>query len=265
MFKRLLRLSALLCALSILCSCATPTKAPTESNEPQYTNTSLQKLPSPLPKSEDAGQKYIDSFIFIGESTTYHLKSRGVLSGGTDTTQVWAPKSGTLMLDATTANCRIVYPETGEEIDLTQAAARKKPEYFMLSFGLNGATRSISKGKDYFKSSYKKLIDTLLSSSKNSKIILQSCFPVAKNMDMSNFSVDVSTLNRYIDTLNSWTQELADENGFAYLNTSEILKDQNGFLLFEYQSGDGYHLTREAYIEILKYIRTHAYVKKENI
>ena len=47
------------------------------------------------------------------------------------------------------------------------------------------------------------------------------------------------------------------ENGFAYLNTSEILKDQNGFLLFEYQSGDGYDLTEEAYRQILYYIRTH--------
>ena len=264
MFKKLLSV-LLLCGLALFCSCSQSVKSPDESEPSQYTNTSLEKPLSPLPQSEDMGQKYIDSFVFIGESTTYHLKSRGVLSGGNETTQVWAPKSGTLMLDSTTASCRIVYPETNEEIDLKEATARKKPQYFMLTFGLNGATKNISKGKDYFTSAYKKLIDTILSASPDSLIILQSCFPVAKNMDMTNFSVDVSTLNKHIDTINSWTQELADENGLAYLNTSEILKNQDGFLFEDYQVGDGYHLTKEAYIEILKYIRTHAYTERGNI
>ena len=265
MSKKFLSCLALVIMISLLSSCSPQNQAQKEYTEPRYTNTSLEKLPSPLQKSEDAGQKYIDSFVFIGESTTHHLKSRGVLSGGKETTQVWSPKSGTLMLDATTASCRIVYPETAEELDLKEASARKKPQYFLLTFGLNGAAKSISKGEAYFKSSYKKLIDTLLSSSPGSRIILQYCFPVAENMDMSNFSIDVAMLNQYIDTLNGWAQELADENGYGYLNTAEILKDQNGYLLFEYQAGDGYHLTKEAYIEILKYIRTHAYTVKENI
>lgn len=263
MSKKLLFLALImLCAL--LCACSSTAKKTNATlDTAQYTNTSLSKPISPLPKSEDMGQKYIDSFIFIGESTTYHLKSRGVLLGGEQTTQVWAPKSGTLMLDSTTASCRIVYPETNEEIDLKEAASRKKPEYFLLTFGLNGATRSIAKGKEYFKDSYKKLIDTLLSSSPSSHVILQSCFPIATNMDMSSFSVDVYTLNQYIDTINIWTQELAEENNFGYLNTAEILKNDQGFLIYDYQAGDGYHLTKQAYIEILKYIRTHAYVESE--
>lgn len=217
-----------------------------------------------LSEGRDMGQEYIDSFVFLGESTTYHLKNRGVLSGGTNTLQVWGPKSGTLMLDSSTASCRIVYPETGEEIDISTAMEEKKPEFLLLTFGLNGATANISKGSDYYKTCYKKLISTLRSASPDTVIILQSCFPVASNMDMSGYSVSVSTLNRYIDIINSWTAELAASLSLGYLNTSEILKDENGFLRTEYQVGDGYHLTKDAYVEILKYIRTHGYKENNN-
>ena len=154
-----------------------------------------------LEQSEDMGQEYIDSFIFLGESTTYHMKNRKVLSGGSNTLQVWGPKSGTLLLDASTANCRIVFPETGEEMDIGTAMKLKQPKFIVLTFGLNGATISISKGAEYFKACYEKLIDTIISASPKTHVIIQSCFPVAKNMDMSSYSVSVSSLNRYIDII----------------------------------------------------------------
>ena len=123
MSKKLIQILALIYSLSLLCSCSYPAEKQNDITAPICTDASLNKSVSPLPQSEDMGQEYIDSFVFIGESTTYHLKSRGVLSGGTNTDQVWGPKSGTLMLDPTTASCRIVYPETNEEIDIAEAAA----------------------------------------------------------------------------------------------------------------------------------------------
>lgn len=216
-----------------------------------------------LEQSADAGQEYIDSFIFLGESTTYHLKSRGVLSKGTETKQVWGPKSGTLMLDPTTSECRIVYPDTNEELEICEALKLKHPKYILLTFGLNGASGNIAKGERYFKSCYKKLTDTVKDASPSTKIILQSCFPVAKNMDMRAYSIDYLQLNKYIDTLNEWTAEFALENGYGYLNTSEILKNEKGALRDDLQSGDGYHLTKSAYEEILLYIRTHALAEVE--
>ena len=212
-----------------------------------------------LSSTEDRGMSYIDSFIFIGESTTYHLKSRGVLSGGHNTKQIWAPESGTMNLDLTADKLKIIYPETGEQLTFYEAAARKKPAYVIMTFGLNGAVQNIKRGKEYFKSCYKKLINSILSASPSTKIIIQSAFPVAENMDMSAYSVDLKTLNRYIDTINDWAYELAAEENLKYLATNDILKDQNNNLKLEYQSGDGYHLTEEAYRQILYYIRTHGY------
>lgn len=208
-------------------------------------------------RSENTGQEYIDSFVFFGESTTYHLKSRGVLSGGTDTTQVWGPKNGTVNLDTAIASTLIVYPETNELISLSDALSRKQPQRILFGFGLNGAVTKIRRGKEYFQACYRLLLDTVEAYSPNTQVFLQSAFPVAENMDMSAYSVDLSTLNEYIATINDWTRELAEEYQIIYLDTASVLRNEDGSLSLSYQVGDGHHLTAEAYQKILTYIAEH--------
>ena len=145
------------------------------------------------------------------------------------------------------------------EKELFEAAKRKKPLYVIMTFGLNGAVQNVRRGEDYFKTCYKNLINAIKSASPSTKIILQSAFPVAENMDLSAYSVDLKTLNEYIDTINTWSYSVAKEENLRYLDTSEILKDSKNNLKKEYQTGDGYHLTEEAYRQILYYIRTHPY------
>lgn len=249
-------LSLLLC-----CSLAACAKEPTLSVGATENETAEASSPPStiLQEGADMGQSYLDSFIFLGESTTYHLKSRGVLSGGTNTRQVWGPDSGTVNLDHTVITLRIRYPDTGEYLTVGEAAARKKPKFMILTFGLNGAVQNVRRGKEYYKSCYRALIDAICEASPETKVILQSCFPVAANMDMSHYSCTLDELNGYIDTINGWILELAEEHDLRYLNTAEILKDENGRLKPSYQSGDGHHLTRDAYLVILQYIRTHGY------
>ena len=257
MLKKLLFFSLFIAIIYMWTSSCSPREP--ESEEDTSKDAFIQDTEVSLMPTEDAGQSYIDSFIFLGESTTYHLKSRGVLSGGKDTKQVWAPKSGTLMLDPSTASCRVLYPDTNEEIDIAEAMAKRKPKYMLLTFGLNGAVGNMSKGSEYFKSCYKKLISRLHEASPDTVIMLQSCFPISKDMDTSSYSVSTETLNSYIDKTNEWTASLADECGLPYLNTSEVLKDSEGYLKSCFDSGDGFHLNAEAYREVLAYIRTHAY------
>lgn len=209
--------------------------------------------------TEDLGEEYLDGFIFFGESTTYHMKSRGVLRDGVNTKQVWAPPCGTVNLDPATKDIKIVYPETDKKLTVAEAAAQKKPEYIVFTFGLNGAVQKVNKGKELFCHSYLLLIDSVRKASPKTKIILQSAFPISKNMDTKSYTVSSETLNNYIDTINSWASELAEKEGLRYLNTSEALKDKDGYLCEEYDAGDGHHLSKEAYIKILTYIRTHGY------
>ena len=198
---------------------------------------------------------FIDDFIFLGESTTYHLKSRGVLSEGTKTKQVWAPKSGTLMLDTSTCECRIIFPETNQEIELSSALKKIQPKYMMLTFGLNGASTFISRGKKYFQLCYQKLINTIKATSPQTTVYINSCFPVAQNMDMSNYKIDSKTLNLYIDQINDWAREFSIQNNLIYINTASALKNKEGYLNSKYQTSDGFHLNTSAYEAILKYIK----------
>ena len=253
-----IKLSIFLCLIlgsSLLVSCGAYGSSPpaaTSANAAQEDSVILRE-------TVDMGQEYIDSFIFFGESTTYHLKSREVLTGGKATTQVLGNESGTAILDNTTSSTMVIYPETGETMTFFEAIERKKPTYLFMSFGLNGASYKLQRGEEYFKECYQKLIAAVRQASPSTKIILGSCYPVAKNMDMSRYTINARELNDTIRTLNGWTLELCYEEDLRYLDLYSIMTDGNGYLRLDYQVGDGHHLTVEAYKKIIEYIRTHGY------
>lgn len=209
--------------------------------------------------TEDMGDGYIDSLIFVGESTTYHMKDREILSGGKQTRQIWAPKCGTMTLDMSSTAIDILYPETNELMTIAEASARANPKFIVFTFGLNGAVQNIRRGEEYYKKCYRALILSVRGASPETRIIIQSAPPIARNMDMKNYTVTAEELRDHIDTINSWSCSLAEELGVRYLNTSEVLKNADGFLIEDFDVGDGHHLNAEAYRKMLEYIRTHGY------
>ena len=208
------------------------------------------KFPSAvLKKTDDMGEDYIRRIVFVGDSTTYALKRYGVLEGGKNTTQVWTPASGTLTLSSATI-ATIVYPEDGSEITIAEAAARKKPDIIVVTLGINGI--SFMK-EDYFKSSYTALINEIRQASPDSKIILQSIFPVA-----ASYASKKSINNTKIAAANEWIASIAEELGLKFANTASVLIGSTGYLPEEYQNGDGLHLNGVALDLELQYLRTHA-------
>ena len=233
----------------------TETEAPTESNT-DSTPTQVSPQLVTMAETPDAGMEYIDAMIFFGESTTAHLRARGVLSGGTSTRQVWADASGTRMLSSRTTSEPITYPETGEALTIAEACERAKPEYLVLSFGLNGITGFVANKTSYV-NSYNKLINAVKQASPNTKIILQTVYPVCR---ADGFTVDTATLNAHIQTLNSWLPEIAAAHeNVRVADTASVLYNSEGMLAASFDNGDGIHLTRSAYEEILAYLRTHAW------
>lgn len=208
-----------------------------------------------LKEGPDAGMEYIDQMIFFGESTTAHLRSRGVLTGGTETKQVWADQSGTKTLSSQLLSTTIVYPETGESLLIPEAVERSKPKYMVLSFGLNNIVGFVGK-KSLYVNNYHKLIDAIQAASPDTKIILQSVYPIANSN--TDFSVDAETVNTYAQTLNEWLIEIASAHeNVRFVDTGSVLRDADNALLPSYDSGDGVHLNVAAYEAILNYLRTH--------
>lgn len=207
--------------------------------------------PARLAETEDYGQEYLDKLIFVGDSTTYGLKAYGVLSGGKSTAQVWTPKSGTYSLNALVATYKIVYPPTGEELTVAEAAALAKPEYMVITLGVNYGVPYC--GESEFKKYYRMLLDAVTAASPETKIILQSIYPVAANSEYRDIT------NPRIDVANGWVESLAEEYGLKYLDTNSALKGEDGYLKSGYQNGDGLHMNTSGLNVILNYIRTHGY------
>ena len=173
--------AALIMLLCLLCACGKDddTKTPEETGTPPAVSTddpnaqpssAVEPTSVELGETADAGDDYISKMVFIGDSTTYGLKAYEVLDGS----QVWTPSSGTLAL-FNQSIATIVYPPTGEEIPITDAVGRAKPEYVVLTIGVNGVSMM---DEQQFKEQYTALIERMKSVSPDTTIICNSIYPV---------------------------------------------------------------------------------------
>ena len=202
-----------------------------------------------LPPTEDAGLSYQDALTFVGDSLTSHLKSRGVLSDGHATAQVWATESGMLNLNSDITSAKIICPGTEEAMTISEAARVKQPPVLIVTLGTDWGVSYLSEAE--FKHCYGKLIRSVKEASPDTVVVLQSIFPVLNSCAVLS--------NEQIDRANGWVRELAAAYDLPYLDTQSVLKDANGALRAEYcNADDGIHLTASAYRAILQYIRTHA-------
>ena len=218
------------------------------------TQTAAVEEPTPtrLALSDDMGRAYLDQMIFLGDSTTYGLGyyyERGYYDL-VPPSQVWTPASGTLTLayyDVAT----VVYPETGEEISIREAVERAKPEYLVITLGVNGI--SFMNETDFI-STYTSLVKLIQEASPDTKIILNSMYPVTADYPYLN---DIN--NDKINAGNHWIERVAADTGVRFLYSFESVVGLDGNLTALNCNGDGIHLSGEGFTEVMKYVRTHAY------
>ena len=211
-----------------------------------------------LTETEDFGTEYLDRMIFLGESTTAHLRSRSQLRPE----QIWANASGTMKLDSALLSRPIQEPLSGRSLTIPEAAAERRPAYLVLSFGLNGITGFV-RDKEGYLDSYRTLIERIRQASPDTRIIVQSVYPVAPAECQTDwkFSVPPEAINSYVQTLNGWLPELcAGLPEVRFADTASVLRDGQGYLRPACTT-DGIHLTRGAYNEILLYLRTHGWTE----
>ncbi len=225
------------------------TSPPERPNPGGYAQIDLSS-PAILPETGDMGQEYLDQIIFLGDSTTYGMKYYGVLSGGKDTKQVWTPESGTLTLSYQ-GFATIVYPDDGSELTIREAVEKKKPAMMVITLGVNGVSFM---GREDFISEYTDLVTDIMDLSPDTKVIIQSIFPVA-----SHYEYLGSINNEKICLANTWLLEVAENTGARYLDTISVLMGDDGWLPDAYQNGDGLHLNTESFNLVLNYIRTHGW------
>lgn len=205
-----------------------------------------------LAQTADAGREYLDKIVFLGDSTTYGI---GVYYeyGFTELvpdTQIWTPASGTLTLSYY-STATIVYPGTGEELSIVDAVTKAKPEIMILTLGVNGVSFM---DEEWFIRDYTDLVKNIQQASPDTKIILNSIYPVATTY---KYLDDIN--NDKIRAANIWIEQVAEDTGVKFLNTYEVLVGPDGWLPATYHNGDGLHLCGESFEIVMEYIRTHAY------
>lgn len=200
-----------------------------------------------LGETADMGQDYVDKFIFLGDSTTYGLGHYGAANKN----QVWTPASGTLTLYLWNT-ATIVY-EDGTEISIVDAAAKKQPEYMLITLGVNGVATMEEK---YFIEVYTALVQAIQEASPDTKIILNSIYPATARYSASGTGIT----NEKISTANTWIERIAGTLGVKYLDSASVIKDENGNMPDSLDNGgDGLHMNGDGYQKVIDYLRTHGY------
>ncbi len=225
---------------------ASPSASPEGSTAPATSPTS-GSTETALAETSDMGQEYVDKFIFLGDSTTYGLGYYDVVNDS----QVWTPASGTLTLSLW-STATIVYPDDESELSIKDAVTKKQPEYMLITLGVNGVSFM---DEEYFITEYTKLVQAIKEASPNTKIILNSIYPVSASYSEK----DNGITNEKIATANIWVERVANSLGVKYMDSESVLKDANGALPDNYGNGDGLHLNTDGFNLVINYLRTHGY------
>ena len=257
-------LTATVLALTVLCLILTAILIAIPANGPAPTtggsdNTPPENGSAVLSETSDGGQTYLNKIVFLGDSNTAHLSSKHYtkIAGMVKDSQIWTGDGDTLALSMSIDKTTIIDPEDGSASSLPALAAKYKPEYLVITVGYNSRNME----DDGFIRSYKKMVNTIKTNSPDTKIILQSIYPVLKGDNVS----DPDAANARLDTLNGYVLDIAAELNVKYLDTQSVLKDENGHLKAGYSRtggfnhSDGYHLNDVGLLAVLNYIKTHTY------
>ncbi len=197
-----------------------------------------------LAKTQAAGQEYLDETLFIGDSNTAALYEYGLLP----LNQV-AAKVGIGVDAALTDECCFFKDDT-KGYTIVETVAKMKPRRVIACFGTNDAPYHTT---EEFISSYREVLQAIEEAYPYTDIIVGAVYPIAKENSYPNISMST------IDSYNQALAEMCKEEGYKFLNTTELLKGSDGYLKSNYANDDGIHLTSQALKAVLTYVREHAY------
>ncbi len=208
------------------------------------------RLPTQLEETYDYGEGYLKSIVFICDKTFTPITS---YEENISPDQIWTGTDGTLTLDRGISGASVVTAGRPDGISIPSAIESSKPQYVIITVGIENGVNHCTEEK--FKEYYSDLVSKIKTASPDTKIILQSVFPVSKNAEKE----DPSISNDRIDAANRYISSLAKELSVRYLNTASALKGEDGRLDPKYDSGDGITLNQDGFQAIVQYIKTHGY------
>lgn len=213
--------------------------------EKQTLNNNFQSNTILTKTTSSIDEDYLNNITFIGDSRFVALVKYDI-----EQSNIFA-KSGLNHKQALTQS--FVELPNGENVTLVEALANNQNDIILINFGVNGAGWFTD---DEFITNYHELLDIIEENTNDVTIIIQSILPIAKSYEYKENGFP----NIRIDYLNEILFEISNERGFYYLDSSDVLKDDDNFLDTKY-TNDGLHFNDEGYELLLQHIKEYTIYK----
>lgn len=197
-----------------------------------------------LQAAGDAGQKYIDNTLFIGDSNTVRMSFLGVLPEDNTAAIVGAGVGDIGTMDG------VYFEELSSPVTILEAIEMMQPGRIVMNFGTNDQKLT---SKDFI-AAYKQAIEDIKGVCPDADIIVSAIFPVLK-------SNQYSTSQTVIDEFNEELLKMCEELEMPFLEVTEVMQNlSSGEIKSDYVVSDGIHLTLSGVKAYVSYARTHPLV-----
>lgn len=206
-----------------------------------------------LPRTRDAGQAYVDSTLFLGDSNTVRMYRMYTYC----TAENAIGSVGMAARSLATFAC-VGFAGYPYFVTMPQAVALLQPERVIITFGTNDLASGTS--TQDFIDDYQNGIQAVQDAYPSVDIIVNSIPPLGRSFGGEDPAQDV------VDKFNRGIVDMCSRNGWKFLNSAEALKDgETGYAKDGYtETSDGVHLTESAMKVLFAYIRTHSYITKDD-
>lgn len=231
---------------------AAPTAAPAATAQPAAAEPAAA-VGTVLPAGADAGRSYLDETLFIGDSNTARY-----LLYADDTGTAFTSLSnniGVVSMGAgaiTTLKCE-KFKGSSTMYTVPESVAMLKPKRIIICYGTNNLSGA-STDATRFIATYLQGLQAIRQAWSYCDIIVSAIPPLDKQRENTNLTMT------QVDAYNAALIQMCEENGFKFLNSAEVLRDDTtGWAKTDYTLSDGVHLSKKAVEAYFTYVRTHAY------
>lgn len=231
---------------------ATPAATPVTSAEPV-----CAEVGTILPETADAGRSYVDETLFIGDSNTaryllYANETGTAFTSLNNNIGVVSMGVGSI----TSLKCE-KFKGSSAMYTVPDAVAMLKPKRIIICYGTNNLSGSSTDATNYIKT-YLQGLQAIQTAWPYCDIIVSAIPPLDKQRENTNLTMT------QVDAYNAALVQMCEENGFKFLNSAEVLRDDaTGWAKKDYTLSDGVHLSKEAVTAYFTYVRTHAYAAED--
>ena len=231
---------------------ATPAATPATSAEPV-----CAEVGTILPETADAGRSYVDETLFIGDSNTaryllYANETGTAFTSLNNNIGVVSMGVGSI----TSLKCE-KFKGSSAMYTVPDAVAMLKPKRIIICYGTNNLSGSSTDATNYIKT-YLQGLQAIQTAWPYCDIIVSAIPPLDRQRENMNLTMT------QVDAYNAALVQMCEENGFKFLNSTEVLRDDaTGWAKKDYTLSDGVHLSKEAVTAYFTYVRTHAYAAED--